>query len=86
MALMENNNSINSSQPEDIDSDLALVKLLSSGKWAEYFRVLASSLNIELSGYGSDGVQLFLANENFICKFIRSVKSEKMRCPGSCFD
>ncbi len=69
---------------DEFSDNLTLEKLLSSNKWIEYFHELSKTLNVELSGYNSDGARLFITNENPFCKFSRSVKADSLDCPNSC--
>ena len=59
-------------------------QLLYSKEWVEYFQNLAETVNFELAVYDKDGSELFIANKNPFCKFIRSGHIEGLSCPGSC--
>jgi diguanylate cyclase (GGDEF)-like protein len=83
MAATDNNN-IDPSVPDGHDNEPTLEKILSSRKWVKYFQELSKALNIELSVYNPDGVQLFLANENSYCQYNRSAQAEIIDCPTSC--
>jgi diguanylate cyclase (GGDEF)-like protein len=84
MPAKDNDNNLYSSGPDEYSDDPAFEELLSSGKWTEYFHELSKTLDIELCGYDSDGVQLFVNNENPFCKYSRSVQSGSLDCPSSC--
>jgi len=84
MSSKDNDISVHSSGPDEHGSEVTLDMLLSSSKWIEYFNELAKMADIELSGYNTDGVQLFLANENPFCNYSRSVQSSSLDCPASC--
>lgn len=79
----DNHNNFHQSESEDYD-DLTIENLLCSSKWTEYFHELSKTLNIELSAYDANGTQLFVTNENHLCEYIRSVKSDIIGCPDYC--
>lgn len=83
MSSSDRNNASMSSDGE-YGSEHPLVKVLSSDTWMAYFHELASSFNVELSAYDSEGEQIFLINESPFCKFKRSLKHDMIDCPSSC--
>ncbi len=84
MSLNDNDNNVDSSASDDYNDDLTFEGLLSSNTWTEYFQELANTFAVELCGYNPDGIELFLVNENPICKYSRSVQSDSLDCPNSC--
>lgn len=84
MSSNDKDNNVYSSESEEYSDGLSLEMLLSSktGDLEE----LSKTLDVELCGYSTDGIQLFLVNENPFCKYSRSLHSGVLDCPNSCHD
>lgn len=85
MFSKDKDKNVYSSGSDEYNADMTFEGLLSSNRWTEYFHEVSKTLDIELCGYDTDGVQIFLANENPFCKYGRSVKSDILDCPNSCY-
>ncbi len=82
--MMSQEKAVSDKMANNVEDNMLFKQILSLKHWADYFDDLAATVNFELAVYGKDDRELFIANKNPLCEFIRSAELNNISCPGSC--